>query len=202
MAKRRDKIILTSSFEREWLGGTKPMTRAEAWIRLLIECNNGDYKRDGVPVVGVAGHSQNEWADIFRWSRERVRSFFGYLEKNQQITKRTTKKTTYIKVMVERVYEGYQPTQQPTNQPIKHQQNRSIPESVDQVCRYFIHLGVRPEIAKDQAELFYNHHKSKGWKIGKSQTPMADWKSACVTWKSNMDKSISGDKPISMDRKR
>lgn len=199
MSKRVDKIILTSQFAKEWLKGKAPMTKGEAWIRLLIECNNGEYKRNGVEVVGVAGHSQAEWADIFRWTRQQVRGFFSQLAREGKATIKTTSSATYVKIMVAKVYHGYQPDSQPaSNQPLP---KNARPDSPEDVKGYFVHLGLHPSIAEKQAELFYNHHNSKGWLIGNSKTPMKDWKSACVTWKGNM-KNDTTQNVGNMDRQR
>ncbi len=37
------------------------------------------------------------------------------------------------------------------------------------------------------AEMFYNHYKSNGWKVGKN--PMEDWKSAVITWEKRKGQS-------------
>jgi len=57
------------------------------------------------------------------------------------------------------------------------------PQSVEDVCDYFKHLGLNG-ISEQEAEKFWAYYQSVGWKVGKN--PMKDWKSAAVGWKSRI----------------
>lgn len=67
--------------------------------------------------------------------------------------------------------------------PLKPPKGESRPQSVEDVCEYFRHLGLngRSEI---EAEKFFDHYTANGWKVGKN--PMKDWKATARNWKRNV----------------
>ncbi len=69
------------------------------------------------------------------------------------------------------------------------QKTREIPPLLDAVKDYFKELNY-----PDQAEPFYDHFQSNGWKVG-GKAPMKDWKAAARQWtrRDFGKKKISGD---------
>jgi hypothetical protein len=63
------------------------------------------------------------------------------------------------------------------------------PKDINEITNYFVHLGLDNIIAKVQAEEYFNHFEMVGWVYGKGHQPIKDWKRACVTWKTNMEKN-------------
>lgn len=53
------------------------------------------------------------------------------------------------------------------------------PHSLTQLEEYFIEIGC--SAPKSEAETFWDHFTSNGWKIG-GKTPMKDWKAAARNW--------------------
>ena len=69
------------------------------------------------------------------------------------------------------------------NIPPKSPKGKARPQSVEEVCEYFEHLGLNG-ISKTEAEKFYDHYTANGWKVGRN--PMKDWKAACRNWKKSV----------------
>lgn len=64
------------------------------------------------------------------------------------------------------------------------------PDSPRQVHEYMV---TREFMDPAEGQLFWDHHKAKGWLIGNSKTPMKDWQAAVRTWLK--DKQPSSSKP-------
>ncbi len=68
------------------------------------------------------------------------------------------------------------------------------PESLEEVNAEGERIGLPP----GECEIFWNHFRSNGWKVG-GKAPMRDWTAALAkwkgTWQSGQDKSKSGSSP-------
>jgi hypothetical protein len=78
------------------------------------------------------------------------------------------------------------------NIPPKSPKGEPRPQSVDDVCEYFEHLGLNG-LSRTEAEKFFDHYTANGWKVGRNA--MKDWKAACRNWK----KSVKLPKKIDYD---
>jgi hypothetical protein len=58
---------------------------------------------------------------------------------------------------------------------------KKIPPSIDDVKTYFSTIGCSGE----DAESFYDYYETRGWKVGRSNSQMKNWESACRNWKRN-----------------
>jgi hypothetical protein len=75
----------------------------------------------------------------------------------------------------------------------QNQRKSFTPPDQSEVCDYMAEKGLSSEIAKIEAEKFFNFYDSKGWVVGK--TKMTKWKSCVSGWIGRMDKpqASSGD---------
>jgi hypothetical protein len=65
-----------------------------------------------------------------------------------------------------------------------------IKPSVDDVAAYCAERG-----NGIHAQAWVDNQESRGWKVGKNQTPMADWKATIRTWENNRrERQISAPK--------
>ena len=64
----------------------------------------------------------------------------------------------------------------------RERENRHIPPVIDDVKTYFTEIEIPL-----QAEAFFDHFSSNGWRIG-GKTQMRDWKAAARNWKRNIGK--------------
>jgi hypothetical protein len=71
---------------------------------------------------------------------------------------------------------------------LKLKKKDARPKNIQEVKDCFIKLGLSENDAIKQAQEFLNHFEMVGWKYGKGQHPIIDWKRACITWKTNYDK--------------
>lgn len=82
---------------------TRPYTKTEAWLRIVIEVNYAENKcMIGNQVVdclrGQKLYSLQTWANIFNWNRTQVKRYFILLEKLSLIRTKVVQKTTQITV--------------------------------------------------------------------------------------------------------
>jgi DNA-binding transcriptional regulator YhcF (GntR family) len=82
---------------------TRPYTRTEAWLRILIEVNYTDNEWIvGNQVVdclrGQKLYSLQTWAKLFNWNRTKVKRYFETLEKLSYIETKVVHKTTQITI--------------------------------------------------------------------------------------------------------
>lgn len=81
----------------------RPLTRLEAWIKMLCEVND---KPEKVSIgntiidveIGESIYSLDKWAGMFNWSKSKVRRFFQLLERDSMIETKVVLKSTHLKV--------------------------------------------------------------------------------------------------------
>jgi hypothetical protein len=59
---------------------------------------------------------------------------------------------------------------------------RFVPPEYKEVFEYMFFKTQNQDYAEEQAEVFINHYTNVGWKIGKSNNVMKDWKAAVSNW--------------------
>ena len=59
------------------------------------------------------------------------------------------------------------------------------PQSVQEVEDYMLLKGVDPQTAQREAQQFWDHYESNGWKVGRN--PMKKWKAAASGWLSRAE---------------
>ena len=59
------------------------------------------------------------------------------------------------------------------------------PRKMIDVKKFFLSKGLSEPIATIEAEKYWNHYESNGWKVGKN--PMKNWKSAAAGWLARMN---------------
>ena len=115
---------------------------------------------------GLQDHSASEWAfneNVDSWelvkkpllvkvSKRTGKGFETQLVKKSRPTKRTLTKRT------------------------KQKEAAAIPSSLDEVKSYFEKKGAEPI----EAEKFWNHYESNGWRVGKNK--MKKWRAAVAGW--------------------
>ncbi len=75
-----------------------------------------------------------------------------------------------------------------TNKDKQKQTGKAKPTDLKMVQDYFFELlPDQPNIYATEAEKFYNHYSSNGWKVG-GKSAMKDWKAAARNWKHNLEK--------------
>ncbi|PTN09312.1 hypothetical protein C8N47_105153 [Mangrovibacterium marinum] len=190
-------ICLYRSLAQSPLWLTETFTRGQAWVDLLVLANYSDgfirVRGSKIDVKrGQLGWSMLKLAGRWDWSRDKVKRFFNELEKEGKITQQNSKLTSIITI---NNYEYYQNSNQQTNNKQStgmhktntnnknNKQNKvnkgeydSIPPAPDEVISFFN----ESKSSKDEAEKFFNHYTSQGWKIG--HNPMVDWKAAGKKW--------------------
>lgn len=180
----------------------------KAWVAILMEVNHEDQTvLIGDELIdckrGESLNSVSTWISIFGsgWTRQKIRTFFKLLEKDQMINQQGLRKTTKISVCKYDTYQKQQPTanhqtnQQLTNsQPTANQQlttnnndnnynnennnNRNIfrPPTISEVQEYCKERGNSVD-----AEHFLDHNETRGWFTSNGKK-MKCWKSAVRTW--------------------
>lgn len=68
----------------------------------------------------------------------------------------------------------------------------NVPPTEEQVVAYMKRVG---GMSDDECLKFWDHHQTRGWKL-KGGVAMKDWKSACRTWRSNLDKFNGQKLPV------
>ena len=58
---------------------------------------------------------------------------------------------------------------------------KKIPPSIDEVKDYFLSI----DCSIEDANMFFDYYETRGWKVGRSNSPMKNWESACRNWKRN-----------------
>lgn len=84
-----------------------------------------------------------------------------------------------LRILVQRTYTGEPPVEVlDLLSQIKPKTKRFVTPTVNEIAEYMKELSILD--ADKNAEKFFNHYKSKDWKVGKSS--MKDWKAAVRTW--------------------
>lgn len=102
----------------------RPHTKREAWEDILLLCNHGNHKIlvQGELIECKRGQSimsLKSWANNFKWSIQKVRTFFNLLKNDNMIEVEGLRKTTRITVCK---YDNYQNKQHTDNKEITHKQ--------------------------------------------------------------------------------
>ena len=116
-------ISLHRKIKKSWISDNAEYFKA--WVFILLEVNHADIRTiiDGELIECKRGQSLNSistWADLFGkgWTRQRVRTFFKLLEKDEKINQEGLRKTTKLSVCN---YDTYQ-SSQPRDNPQKNQE--------------------------------------------------------------------------------
>jgi hypothetical protein len=196
----------------------RPLTRREAWEDILLLVNHEESKvlLQGTLVEckrGQSLQSLNTWADHFRWSVQKVRTFFKLLENDNMIITEGLQKTTRLTVCNYDKYQGETTDKQQTDnrQTTDKQQtnNRQITTNKNTVKntvkndkKINIYKIIPPsielikkrieerEITSFTAEAFHAHYSANGWLVGKNK--MKDWDAALTYWKTNSKNQVNG----------
>ena len=172
-----------------WLA--EPFTRGQAWVDMIMLANhkNGYIRKRGVRVTvsrGQLGWSERELATRWRWSRGKVRRFFGELKHDGNIVPQKTNVTSLINIVNYNAYQGNSTTDGPQTGHKQYQNNNGKngkkreggafkPPTLTEVTAYCKQRknNINPKV-------FLDWNASKGWMIGKNK--MRDWKAALRTW--------------------
>jgi hypothetical protein len=189
----------------------KPYSKGQAWVTILLLTN---HKVGYMPIKngqllkierGECGYSDTALADIFGWSRAKVKRFLMLLEMQKMVQLKNRSNRNIINIIN---YETYQNgtvnvavndtvnehlTLQQTNTNnndnndnnennniyINKEKNKNfIIPSLEEIKNYCIERK-----NNINAEHFFDYYSSKGWMIGKNK--MKDWKAAVRTWERN-----------------
>lgn len=82
---------------------SRPLTRLEAWLKILMEVNHEQKKVSlGNELIivkrGESINSLDTWARLFNWDKSKVRRFFKLLESDSMIVLKSNRKTTHLNV--------------------------------------------------------------------------------------------------------
>ena len=197
---------------------SEPFTKGQAWVDLLMLASYEDkiFWKRGIEVQqkrGMVGISEIGLADRWHWSRGKVRRFLKWLENEQQIVQQKSKVTTLIII---KNYDEYQQdgttdsttNGQQTDTTKKLKESKEVKESLkeknikkekgngkfkkpslEQVQEYCLERKNNID-----AEYFIDSNEAKGWKVGKTLTPMKCWKSTIRTWEKNYEQNRGNNK--------
>lgn len=127
-------ILLHRQLEDNWLWLSEPFTRGQAWVDLLILASysgNTFFIRGNKIELksGEIGHSKEQLALRWKWSRKKVLNFLKMLEKEQQIEQHKTPSLVVVRIVN---YEKYQKKEQQTTQ---QKNNRRTTEEHKQIMK-------------------------------------------------------------------
>lgn len=106
---------------------------------------------------------------IFETSNEQVVN--SYHTKNEQVVEQVLVPSINSKNNINNIKQGKGESHSPKTQ------KRFSPPSMNDVIEYF----KEKKSNSQQAEMFFNHFESNGWKVG-GKTKMKDWKAAARNW--------------------
>ena len=192
-----------------WL--LEPFTKAQAWVDL---CLNANWK-DGVFSVrgnivqvkrGQIGWSELTMMKRWQWSRNKVRHFLSYLERNGNIVQQKTHITSIVTICnydayqsqgttestAEGTTEGTTEGQQKVHdirkkegkegKEVKNKREAFQPPHKQAVADFFAEAGS----TADEAGKFWYYYDSNGWMVGRNK--MKSWTSAAHKWIANTKK--------------
>jgi len=99
---------------------------------------------------------------------------------NTNVSNETNKKEKNINVLKESDESGAVLVLTPEEAKPKRKPREARPADLDAAIAYFSTLGM----PREEAEAFYDHFESNGWKVG-GKAAMKDWHAAARTWKRN-----------------
>ena len=203
-----------------WL--SEPFTKSQAWVDLIFLANweDGSFVKRGVRFEvkrGMLAWSIKGLADRWGWSRHKVVNFLNMLEKGHQIEHQKNTITTLITIIN---YDKYQ--DKDTKRDIKrtskgHQkdtskESKALQESkeVKDIAKKSNGKFKKPSLEEVKEyclerrnnidpEYFIDSNEAKGWKVGKTLTPMKCWKATIRTWEKNDGNNRGSNKKGFMD---
>lgn len=103
MSKKQGYISLYRSIQEHWLWKSKPFSRGQAFIDLVLSANHADDKvAVGNEIIEVKRGSfitsQKKLAGQWGWSRTKVKSFLDLLESDNMIEQKSDTKKTYLTI--------------------------------------------------------------------------------------------------------
>ena len=180
----------------------EPFSKGQAWVDLFLHANHKpgyfEIRRNIVELErGQLGWSELTMAKRWRWSRDKVRRFLSFLEKDEKIRQQKTRLTSIVTIINYDVYQESDATddtankttgdttdrqqtdnRQDTNKNEKKKRERvqfKPPEPWD-VTEYFAELGA----ADGESTRFYDYYTANGWMVGRNK--MKDWRAAARNW--------------------
>ena len=211
-----DWIKLHRSLNDNPLWLLEPFTKAQAWVDM---CLNANWK-DGVFSVrgnivqvkrGQIGWSELTMMKRWQWSRNKVRHFLSYLERNGNIVQQKTHITSIVTICnydayqsqgttestAEGTTEGTTEGQQKVHdirkkegkegKEVKNKREAFQPPHKQEVADFFTADGFTVE----EAGKFYYHYDANGWMAGRVK--MKSWQSAAKKWMANATKFTGGN---------
>ena len=180
-------------------------TKAQAWIDLILNANHKDNIIDirGNLITikrGQIGWSELTMSDRWKWSRNKVRGFLSFLEKDGKTIQQKLFKITTITTILK--YEQYQTIQQKDNRKttddttegtqttMLNNENNLLGQCKIQMpipnnysiqpehIKYASTKNIPENIARSEFESFVSHHSSKG-------TKFKNWYAAYQKWIQN-----------------
>jgi len=202
--KEKGYIALWRSMQEHWIFNKPEYLRA--WLIILFEVNHKDTKVliDSDLITCNRGQSINSldsWTSKFGtgWTKQKVRTFFALLKKDEMINTQGLRKTTRLTVCNYDSYQYQEHTDNTQNNTqLTHREHTANTQLTSNNNGNNLNNGnkkgfVKPkfeeisEYCKQRknavnAQSFLDHYESKGWMIGKNK--MKDWKAAVRTWES------------------
>ena len=147
-------ISLHRKIKKSWISDNAEYFKA--WVFILLEVNHADIRTiiDSELIECKRGQSLNSistWADLFGkgWTRQRVRTFFKLLEKDEKINQEGLRKTTKLSVCNYDTYQSSQPRDNPqknqektTNNNDNKKQLNTSDKSEGKIYKFLLHLYI------------------------------------------------------------
>lgn len=185
--------------------------------KILIKGRLVDLKR------GDQARSEVTLSDAWGWSRDKVRRFLKLLEKDQMIRQQKSNLTSVISICNYNTYQSsttaddtaddtakkhQKDSRQDTDNNVNNENNgnkkpiapkpvkRFVKPTPEELGEHFRSKGSDGS----EAENFFNHYESNGWKVGKN--PMKNWKAAVANWlkRKNGGTYENGQRPTTQSR--
>ena len=185
-----------------WKDG-RVFSKAEAWIDILMEAQHDEkqFKTMIKNTVITCNRGQSiksiqTWADRWTWNKSAVQRFLKLLKREKMITLENLKKTTRLTVCNYKTYQKKRiasesqtnrkriasESQVNTDNNVNNENNGNNDNNytVQQVENEFFKQG----LTDNDAEKFFNHYKSQGWKKG-NNLPITDLTAQVTNWRLN-----------------
>lgn len=196
-------VISRNIFESDvWVN--KPAFWAKLWIYILGNVNHHDSPtcERGTGFFNFSGKDSKICREE---APDKVKKFLKYAKSSTMISTKKSTRGIYITVLNYNYYQSLSNYTSTTNSttpstieaPQKHHRSTTIdkndkndknermkelkreatPRSLEQVITYFKELGSNDK----DANTYYNHFESNGWRVG-GKTPMKDWRASARNW--------------------
>lgn len=186
-----------------WEWYTEPNT-IRMFLHCLIKANHTDKMWRGIIIhAGSFVTSRAKLAEELNITERQVRTSINRLKTTNELTCKSTNHYTVITVNNWHLYQindqqnDRQEVQQTTTTN-NYKNNNIVPiknfikPTIEEIQNYCIERNNNVD-----AENFYNHYESNGWKVGKSS--MKDWRAAVRTWENRQNKYISEQNNINQE---